>query len=296
MHAGLEAFDRFARLFEPAPHVALWKQVSRHVAQVDPGALAQWRNLTPEQRRKFVRTQRSVERVSEFHGKRLVEEHLRAHDVLKRFFVTVQQKTFEYGYLDPSWLGFLGDAGAQEQLLWDATRALAGADISVHTPGIAHMYGNIKPRESLNRKLSALGSFYRSDERGFNVWDCVRLRIVADNVECAREVAIAIWQSFFDKIACCRNYWFAPKNCQIETPYRAIHFLIAITPGRVVEVQIVPLAREIASLLDHKLLFKASVSFADAAHEKWLRDFVYKVNIFDARWVKDRAALRRLRS
>jgi hypothetical protein len=146
---------------------------------------------------------------------------------------------------------------------------------------VARLYGGIKPLESLDRKLGERKTGPRARQNLRDTWDVVRFRIVTENVPVLRKVAMALWQYFIDDVVRCRNYFLQPLEESDRVAYRAVHFQLEIERQRWVEVQVLTEARDLAGHLDYAVLFKRLLPPLSSEHEKWLRQFGYKVNIFD---------------
>jgi hypothetical protein len=95
------------------------------------------------------------------------------------------------------------------------------------------------------------------------------------------EIAISFWETYFDYVLKCRNYYYHPKKNYDKDPYRAIHFEICDNYGNPIEIQMVTKYRDAASFLDHPFLFKKIIPYINVEHENWLMEFSLKANLLE---------------
>jgi hypothetical protein len=141
-------------------------------------------------------------------------------------------------------------------------------------------YGSVKSQASVQRSILE----YAAGRRGLDLWDLVRFRLVAADIQTVCRLGAAIWEVFGTRVVRCRNYYAQPRGAWSD-PYRAVHFEImaggAYEPA-FVELQVLTHTRESVGLMDHSLVHKRKLSFWGAQHEEWLRGISYAANILDA--------------
>jgi hypothetical protein len=198
----------------------------------------------------------------------------------RRWFLRVQEREFQYSKVPVDWLRVIRDPTAKTDLYDRSIERLKGFVALTDIRG-TEVYGGIKPESSLDRKLSETGSGNPVQVNALDVWDAVRFRIVTEDLDSLLEMAIKFWETFFDHMLRCRNYYFRPRVNDGDDAYRAIHCEVADDQGRIVEVQMMTQCREAVGLLDHPFLFKKTLSFVDFDHAQWLIEFSKKANIHD---------------
>lgn len=239
-----------------------------------------WSQLTAEDQSSFLRIAKDIDNCGDGE-ETIVAQHVRTSRLLTRFMIRVQDIPFDYSRLPDDWLDFVRDQEGKEKLLAQAASLLRGFLTSEHLQSNILMYGNIKPEESLIKRMVKPKGGDQFRRRLLDTWDIVRFRIVTPNLLLTRHVALRILEEQFDKIVRCRNYYFRPKDDDHSDPYRGIHFELETAPGRIVELQVLTRAREVVSFLDHAPSFKKSLQLPSAKHEAWLFFFARKANLFD---------------
>jgi hypothetical protein len=144
------------------------------------------------------------------------------------------------------------------------------------------VYGGIKSDASIDRKLGLEREGTDLQQSTTDLWDVVRFRVVTADLGTLLEVGLRFWETFFEKLMRCRNYYYRPKHGYEDDPYRAVHFELEPVPGRMIEIQLITRVREAMSMMDHSLYFKRTNPFLDQQHKDWLLQHTWKANILDA--------------
>jgi hypothetical protein len=144
---------------------------------------------------------------------------------------------------------------------------------------ISCFYGGTKSLESINARMNpnCITELSRID-----FWDSVRFRIVVPNLSALVIVARNFIEDMRQSLVRCRNYFKVPRRGPMD-PYRAIHIEIQSDDLDFVEVQILTARREAVGQIDHPLVHKKKLAFANKWHEAWLHLLSWFANIFDVR-------------
>jgi ppGpp synthetase/RelA/SpoT-type nucleotidyltranferase len=252
-----------------------------YVVQQDKVFQYYWGKLDSLQQDKLRQLGLAIDRLATPDWGDLSARHSAACERLRRYLSSVPEKDMDYSRRPKDWQEFIIDDALKQDLYRSSETALLEFLADYGTLGAARLYGGVKPLESLDRKLGERKTGTRARRNLRDTWDVVRFRIVTENVPVLRDIAMALWQYFIDDIVRSRNYYLQPLADSGREAYRAIHFELEIERQRWVEVQVMTEARDLTGHLDHAMLFKRLLLPLSAEHENWLRQFVYKVNIFD---------------
>jgi hypothetical protein len=249
----------------------------------DPSFKIYWEGLSKNNQEAFVNTYRQIEsQIQERRGK-LDTLHYSVFETTKRWFVRVQEKEFLYSKIPKEWQIVVRDLRAKEEIFYRNIESLKQFVDQASPKVEAYLYGNIKPDSSLDRKLLLHRDGNAVQTNLLDIWDLVRYRIVVKDMDALLVIGIHFWEYYFDDIIRCRNYYYRPKNGNPSDPYRAIHFQLRDKYRGMVEVQVITRRREVGSFFDHALIFKNYLSFLNYEHEEWLKDFLKKINVLDAK-------------
>lgn len=262
------------------------QQHIEYILQVDPFFSDYWKQLDSVRQENFWNLNRDIENVLR-QDNMIIPMHRRAHEYTKRFFLMVQEKDFEYTRIPDDWSAFVRDAKAKKELYHFSSHILKQFVSKCTNSDQIVLYGGVKADSSIDRKIGIKRSGNAIQQNLRDLWDVVRFRIVAPNLPSMLEIGVGLWETFFDDVIRCRNYYYRPKSDHIDDPYRAIHLEIEVSPGRMIEVQLVSRIREVISFLDHCVYFKRHEEFINDKQEIWLLRHMWKANILDVLPIKD---------
>jgi hypothetical protein len=214
-----------------------------------------------------------------------------AIDTTKRWFVRIQEKEFQYSKIPNDWMHLVRSEDAKRQLYERSMARLSEFALLSGIEGF-RVYGGIKPEASLDRKILESRQGNAVQVNLLDLWDVVRFRIVAKDLDSLLELGVKFWEWHFDDILRCRNYYYRPRLGHSDDAYRAVHFELADNEEWMVEVQLMTHCREAVGRLDHAFLFKKTLSFIDEQHRKWLTDLSKKANVYEFRRASGPAYLR----
>ncbi len=247
----------------------------------DPFLRAFWHELSETRRAGYWRMWEDIEAAGINPCSEVDAEHSRCHDIGKRWFVRVQEREFMYNRVPRDWSAFVRDVSAKEALYRQSVARLEAFIELCEMGQDVLLYGGIKADESLDKKLNEGRGGTGIQTNVLDLWDIVRFRIVVPSVQALLRLSIRMWETYFDEVLRCRNYYFRPRNDDPDDPYRAIHFELANESGHMIEVQVMSKRREAVSLLDHAAIFKKAFKGFTAADRHWLVCFSKKANILD---------------
>jgi hypothetical protein len=248
--------------------------------QSDSNFQKYWGKCSEKLRNEFLVLGYQIESVgfSDSLGENYVVDVLRE---LSRYMVRIQDIPFDYKRIPPDWVDIVRDARAKEELYDYANKELLGFLASCCDNMRIKFYGGIKSEESLMRRLTRPKNQDQFRKVLLDTWDVVRFRIVVPDICVLRDIALSVWEGYFSRVLRCRNYYYHPKDHNRMDPYRAVHFEIEISEGRIIELQLMTYARELVCFLDHAPNFKRSVSVFNSIQLKWLNNISLKSNIYD---------------
>ena len=137
------------------------------------------------------------------------------------------------------------------------------------------LYGGLKRSKSTQQKVAA----FRCGVQSLDLWDLIRVRVVAKTVIDAVAVAGALRGEYAGDIVRFRNYYARPRS--ENDLYRAIHVTVR-ERSRFVEVQLMTPSREAVCEVDHSVVFKGSLRPLSKLHFAWLRRLSLASNVRDA--------------
>jgi hypothetical protein len=255
--------------------------LSAHIDLLERGDTAYkafWTSLTEDAQRNYRKLWNEID--GSTRGDLLSREYSSANDTTQRWFLRVQEKEFQYSKIPSDWIQLVRDMSAKQHL-YELGLARLTEFISLSGVKGLRVYGGIKPDESLDRKIFESRQGNAVQVNLLDLWDVVRFRIVAEDLDTLLEVSVKFWEWMFGDILRCRNYYYRPRLGNPDDAYRAIHFELVADRERMVEVQMMTRCREAIGLLDHALLFKKTLQFLDANHRQWLIEFSKKGNVYD---------------
>lgn len=255
-----------------------------HVERIireDPFFRAFWHGLDEAQRAEYWRTWEDIESAAVNACSEVDAEHSRCHDISKRWFVRVQEREFMYDRVPLDWSAFVRDSSAK-QILYNQSLARLQAFLELcEMRHDVRLYGGIKGDGSLDKKLIEGRGGKSIQMNVLDLWDVVRFRIVVPSAHSLLNLCIRMWETYFDEVLRCRNYYFIPRNDDPDDPYRAINFELANDSGHMIEVQVMTKRREAVSLLDHAALFKKTLNEFTSDDHQWLVCFSKTANLLD---------------
>ncbi|MEM7792109.1 MAG: hypothetical protein AAF546_11960 [Verrucomicrobiota bacterium] len=193
--------------------------------------------------------------------------------------MTVQEKTFEYLMIRKDWIDIVRSQALKQQLYNNGLKLIS--EFINRTGRKARLLGGIKTDESIRRKIRQQGEEGNMARAVLDLWDVVRFKIVLRDLPDVLFVAEEFWREFFDGVVRCRNYYYLPRNNDVNDPYRAVHFELADEDGSIIEVQVCSVSRDAVSLLDHPYSFKKILPYKNDEHECWLRTLSVKANLLE---------------
>ena len=239
-----------------------------------------WKLRSEESLEKFFSLGREIESVAL--RDRVNPNYLRdALEKLSQYMVRIQDTPFDYSRIAIDWIEVVRDDEAKKELYEFANSEIIHFCRSHCTDDRIKLYGGIKSEESLTRRLTRPKTEDQFRKVLLDTWDVVRFRIVAPNIMVLRDVALHMWEDYYSQVLRCRNYYFHPKDHNQMDPYRAIHFELEISPGRIIEIQLMSKSRELVCLLDHAPMFKKTLDVFTIPQLEWLTDISLKSNIFE---------------
>jgi len=236
-----------------------------------------WGSLNSEQRDALTVLWKELHEASDLGTASSEVLYLASFDRTRRLFLGIQEKGSSYINLPPNWTDFVKDKVAKLEYYNAAYEFLSRF---VRQQGLeARLYGGIKSDESIRnkQKRSAGGVF-------FDLWDVIRFRVVLCDLPALMSFSNAVWQTHFESIAKCRNFYFRPRNGPHD-PYRAIHFELLFNDIPL-ELQVMSRHREAVCHLDHQFILKRNIEFLDHHHERWLRAVSRTANILEVNDLK----------
>jgi hypothetical protein len=206
----------------------------------------------------------------------LREAHAKARESTVRRLSGVLDREFPNQPPAGEWVRRSLDA---RETVWAYRRCLRRLRGFLQVSGVrpVALYGGIKPREGRLGKIAA----FEAGEAELDLWDVVRFRIVTEGIRqlaavCERFVSVSAGD-----VGRCRNYYLRPRHGESD-PYRAVHFELRDSEGWWTEVQVVTAMRDAVGWVDHALVCKKGVAFANRAHAEWLYDLSLAGNVWDA--------------
>lgn len=198
------------------------------------------------------------------------------------FFSLIQEKTFRYSHIPPQWRLIL-DSPDKIQKMYDTNRddLLKFINKNSICKNI-DFYGGIKSLNSIEKKVKIISQGSAPRRNLIDIWDLVRYRICTNDLEYLVKIGYQIWCEYFDKIISCRNYYFIPRNGNIDDAYRAIHFQILDNIGGMFELQLVTKFRDSISLLDHSIIFRKTIQ-VDYKWNVFLQQLSFISNILEGK-------------
>lgn len=193
----------------------------------------------------------------------------------RRLFLMVPERDIVESIIKMSgWIKFATDTDEKEEVFEAAFHHLARALNSNERPlSYLYLYGGLKMTDHLlkvptnNKEDASQISKILGD-----LWDIVRLRIVAQSPLEVALISLKLWEHHLDDMIKARNYYLNPRASTrwFRHPYRAVHFQMPIL-DRMVELQVMTSVFEVISYLDHAVLFKKRLDPLDEEHLKWLK-------------------------
>jgi hypothetical protein len=241
-----------------------------------------WSRASPIARAAHIRTLRYLERLAsnlDATAQNLVRRHLNVTRTLKDHFAVLPEKVFPEIPSD-AWIEVARNRQRLEALYRRELQHLSLLSRAAGASSTVTCYGSLKSRASVQRNILD----YAAGRRGLDLWDLVRYRLVAADIQTVRRLSAATWDMFGTRVVRCRNYYAQPRG-DWSDPYRAVHFEIKVGGAyepAFVELQVLTHTRESVGLMDHGLVHKRTVSYWGAQHEAWLRGISCAANILDA--------------
>jgi hypothetical protein len=241
-----------------------------------------WCRASPVDRAYHVRTLLYLEHLASILDatpQNLLRRHLNVARTLKDHFAVLPEKAFPEIPSDV-WIEAARNRPRLEALCRRELQRLSLLSRAADPTSPVTCYGCLKSQASVQRNILD----YAAGRRGLDLWDLVRFRLVAADIQTVRRLSAATWDMFGTRVVRCRNYYVQPRG-DWSDPYRAVHFEIKVGGAyepAFVELQVLTHTRESVGLMDHSLVHKRTVSYWGAQHEAWLRGISYAANILDA--------------
>ena len=257
-----------------------------YIYSVDRGFRKAWSHTSPVTRAAHIRTLLRLEQLSSnLNGTapNLARQHLSVARELKDHFAVLPEKTFPEIPSDV-WIEAARNRLRLETQCRRDLQLLILLSRAVDASSVVTCYGSVKSHASVQRNILD----YAAGRRGLDLWDLVRFRLVASDIQTVCTLSSAIWDLFGTRVVRCRNYYAQPRG-DWSDPYRAVHFEIkvgGIYEPAFVELQVLTHTRESVGLIDHSLVHKRTVSYWGTQHEAWLRGISYAANILDAEAIR----------
>jgi ppGpp synthetase/RelA/SpoT-type nucleotidyltranferase len=250
-----------------------------YIHSADPDFRRAWSLTSPATRAAHLRTLRHLEHFAwglNPAAQNLVHRHLNVARKLKDQFAVLPEKSFPE--IPPDvWIEAAQNRQRLEALYRTELQHVSLMRRAASSP--VTCYGSVKSYASVQRNILD----FAAGRRELDLWDLVRFRLVASDVQAVYKLSAAIWDMVGARLVRCRNYYAQPRG-DWSDPYRAVHFEIKVGGAyepAFVELQVLTHAREAVGLMDHGLVHKRTVSYWGAQHEAWLRGVSYAANILD---------------
>ncbi|MCE9537666.1 MAG: hypothetical protein K8R85_00385 [Bacteroidetes bacterium] len=252
----------------------------KYLLKQDPFFFSQWTSLPETEKLELIQLHKRIEAVGSATLDQLPQLQEDAFKSTKRLFVSVQELEFLYSRIPQDWAQFAKDK-EEKSMLFEKTKHIFDSFRHEFLPSNVRLYGGIKSDSSIDDKLFIIKDGDAVQRNVLDLWDLVRFRLIAPDLNTLLKVGHSCWEIFFDKVLRCRNYYYRPKGGFYYDPYRAIHFQIEIVPKRMVELQLQTHVRESICWLDY-LIFKKNHKKLDKDIGDWIKLQSIKANIFEA--------------
>ena len=264
------------------------KQMLEHLIEIllskDPYFSLYWTELGPIAQKYFWRLNDQISSISPLHA----SNRETAIKSSQRFLSAVPEREFQWSmcFSDKAkWLNFAFNDKAKIEWLEETSSILEPFTQSQLQNRVCYrIYSNIKPTPSIRREIRDVDG-NDDPERIIDVWDVIRWRIVVPDYQTLRYICLRFWETYFEHIGYCRNFYFRPRVGSSNPPYRGIHFILCPHRDRLFEVQIQTEARDMMCFLDHSILFKKLFNIGPDL-TKWLFEQSWKVNIYETQSIR----------
>ena len=257
-----------------------------YIYSVDPEFRKAWSHTSPVTRAAHIRTLLHLEQLASnlnATAPNLARRHLNVARKLKDHFAVLPEKTFPEIPSDV-WIEAARNRQRLEAQCRRQLRHLSLLSRAVDASSSVTCYGSVKSHTSVQRNILDCAA----GRRGLDLWDLVRFRLVASDIQTVSTLSAGIWDMFGTRVVRCRNYYAQPRG-DWSDPYRAVHFEIkvgGVYEPAFIELQVLTHTRESVGLMDHSLVHKRTVPYWGAQHEAWLRGISYAANILDAETIR----------
>lgn len=240
-----------------------------------------WSKLNETQKLGFVKQNQIIQNKVKEQSSYLLDKHAFVHNYLKRYLVQIQTKDFEYSRVPEDWNKFTNNSKEKNEFYEFSLLELKNFLERFFPSEKIELYGGVKSQSSIMQKKTRNEKSSSPRFIEYLVLDLVRLRIVAKDLTMLRDLGIRIWQFYYDQVVECRNFYIWPKLGVVNSPYRAIHFNLELSPGRLVEIQVMTQTREMVSYLDYYLVFKNQKPENSNQFKDWISQHSLKANIYE---------------
>ena len=197
-----------------------------------------WKCQSTEQRDDYIDRWRKLEFFANKSKRELEDQHLAAHARTKRWLCLVQESVFMYSRVPNHWGLVADDREIQRRIYERNLRRLRRLIERLGVNNKVRVYGGLKPYESIRRKMMESKDGNAIQRRVLDLWDLVRYRIVAEDLQILLRIGVGIWQDRFEDVIRCRNYYYHPRGGDPSDAYRAIHFELQDSQEDIIEVHL----------------------------------------------------------
>lgn len=249
----------------------------------DPNFSSFWYGLDPRLRWRYIEQFERIDEIRRGYAYWLDQLHDEYLLRIQQMFKDIQQIPMNFARIDPDYLAFVRSPAAKYKVLSEVADSLTRFCRVSGQEATTYWYGRLKPDLSLSRKLKRLGKNHPDTSPERLLHDAVRFRILTADVDTLHRVCHAMSTYFAPRLLACRNYMAVPKFGAGSQCYKAIHFILSTEHRTLpVELQLMTVNREAASIVDHHVAFMGVKGFVSDAHRRWLSDFVVAANVADA--------------
>jgi len=257
--------------------------VNKHIeylSKIDQNFISYWNTLHIEGKEEYLSQIERIDNLVPYKNSSLKNEITIAHEFIKRIFIKIPHVNMSLFNIPSDWNSFIKSEKEKKKLFNFSKGEIDNFIKKYKLNNYLNFYGNIKSEDSLNRKLKT--DYIPSNGNSVrDLWDIVRFRIVSEDLYSLLKTTFIFWDEFYEKIIKCYNYYSYPKNGNSLNHYRAIHFEVEISPGRIIEIQIVTKTANFIYYMDHSLIFKRAIPFMSEPHENWFRNLLLKSVLYE---------------
>jgi len=237
-------------------------------------------NLTKEKLMSF--WDKCIKYMNDFTSNQILSQNAEVYLKTRGFFSLVQEKPFRYSEIPKQWRSILDYPDKMQELYSSIHNKLLNFTKLNGIYDNVDFYGSIKTLDSIEKKINLISKGSAPRKNLIDIWDLIRFRICTDDLKQLVKIGYQIWCNYFDNIINCRNYYFMPRNGNVDDAYRAIHFQILDSDQCMFELQLLTKSRDAISLLDHSIVFRKIIQ-VDTTNLILLQQMSYVSNILEGK-------------